>query len=174
MAQTYQKFAVFCKKPRSIHGCSRTKKIFENFCFMLYGFKIEFTGSVKMGHLKIYSKCRKPQSLQQSERSLQRKAVLVEQSRQVSPFHRPRRPLGAFVTSALEVGEGSASRLGRTLPPGKTRYQFYRRLGGPQGWSGQVRKISPPPGFDPRTVQPVGSRYTDYATRPPVQQSNTQ
>jgi hypothetical protein len=23
-----------------------------------------------------------------------------------------------------------------------------------------------PPGFDPRTVQPVGSRYTDYATRP--------
>jgi hypothetical protein len=28
-----------------------------------------------------------------------------------------------------------------------------------------VRKISPPPGFDPRTVQPVASRYTDYATR---------
>ena len=23
-----------------------------------------------------------------------------------------------------------------------------------------------PPGFDPRTIQPVGSRYTDYATRP--------
>ena len=23
-----------------------------------------------------------------------------------------------------------------------------------------------PPGFDPRTVQPVGSRYTDYVTRP--------
>jgi len=22
-----------------------------------------------------------------------------------------------------------------------------------------------PPGFDPHTVQPVGSRYTDYATR---------
>ena len=28
-----------------------------------------------------------------------------------------------------------------------------------------MRKISPPPGFDPRTVQPIGSRYTDYATR---------
>jgi hypothetical protein len=27
-------------------------------------------------------------------------------------------------------------------------------------------KISPPPGFDPRTVQPVVSRYTDYATQP--------
>jgi hypothetical protein len=31
-----------------------------------------------------------------------------------------------------------------------------------------VRKISPPPGFQPRTVQPVDSRYTDYATRPPL------
>jgi hypothetical protein len=36
----------------------------------------------------------------------------------------------------------------------------------PQSRSGQVRKISPPPGFDPQTVQPVGGRYTDYATRP--------
>jgi hypothetical protein len=58
-------------------------------------------------------------------------------------------------------GEGSASRPGRFLPPGKTRYSLYRMLGGPQGRSGQVRKISPPPGFDPRTVQPVASRYTD-------------
>jgi len=73
-----------------------------------------------------------------------------------------------FLTSALEGGEGSASRPGRTLPPGKTWYPFYRRVGGPQDRSGQVWKISPPPGFDPRTVQPVGSRYTDYATRPTV------
>jgi len=29
-----------------------------------------------------------------------------------------------------------------------------------------VRNISPPPGFDPRTVQPLSSRYTDWATRP--------
>ena len=50
--------------------------------------------------------------------------------------------------------------------PGKTRYLLYRRLGGPQGRSGQVRKISPPPAFDPRTFQPVASRYTDWATRP--------
>ena len=41
------------------------------------------------------------------------------------------------------------------LPPGKTRYQLYRRLSGTQGRSGKVRKISPPPGLDPRTVQPV-------------------
>jgi hypothetical protein len=48
-------------------------------------------------------------------------------------------------------------------PPGKTRYSLYRRLGGPQGWFGQLRKISPPPGFDPRTFQPVARRYTDWA-----------
>ena len=36
--------------------------------------------------------------------------------------------------------------------PGKTWYPMYRRLGGHQGQSGQVRKISPPPGFDPRTI----------------------
>jgi len=50
--------------------------------------------------------------------------------------------------------------------PGKTRYLLYRRLGGPQGRSGQARKISPPPGFDTRTVQPLASRFTDWATRP--------
>ena len=70
-----------------------------------------------------------------------------------------------FLTSALEGGGGSVSRPCRTLPPGKTRYPLYRRLGGPEGRSGQVRKISPPPGFDLRTIQPVGSRYTEYATR---------
>ena len=48
-----------------------------------------------------------------------------------------------FQTSALGGGEGSASRPGSTLPPGKTRYPLYRRLGGPQGRSGLVRKISP-------------------------------
>ena len=66
---------------------------------------------------------------------------------------------------ALEGGEGSASHPGRSLPPGKTRYPLYRRLGGPQGRSGHVRKISPPPWFHPRTVQPVAIRYTDWATR---------
>jgi len=67
---------------------------------------------------------------------------------------------------ALEGGEWSASRPGRFLPPGKTRYPLYRRLCGTQARSGQVQKISHPPGFVPRTVQPVASRYTDYATRP--------
>jgi hypothetical protein len=49
------------------------------------------------------------------------------------------------------------------LPPEKTRYPLYRKLGGQQGRCGRVRKISPSPGFDPRTVQPVARRYTDWA-----------
>jgi hypothetical protein len=47
------------------------------------------------------------------------------------------------------------------LTPGKIRYPLYRRLGGAQGRSGRMRKISPLPGFDPQIVQPVASRYTD-------------
>jgi hypothetical protein len=47
------------------------------------------------------------------------------------------------------------------LPAGKIRYPVHRRLGRPQGLSGQVRKTSPTPVFDPRTVQPVASRHTD-------------
>jgi hypothetical protein len=43
------------------------------------------------------------------------------------------------------------------------RYPLYRRLGGPQGLPGRVRKLSPPPGFDSRTVQSVASHYTDWA-----------
>jgi hypothetical protein len=37
---------------------------------------------------------------------------------------------------------------------------------GPRAGLDRLRKISPPPGFDSRTVQPVASRYTDWATRP--------
>ena len=81
--------------------------------------------------------------------------------------HRESRGIAVlFLEHDTRRGEGSASRLGRSLSPGKTRYPSYRRLGGSQGTSGQVRKISPPPGFDPQTVQPVASRFTDYATRP--------
>ena len=50
----------------------------------------------------------------------------------------------------------------RPLYPGKTRCPLHTRLDGPQGWSGRVRKISPPPGFDPRTVRPVASRYGNW------------
>jgi len=45
----------------------------------------------------------------------------------------------------------------------ETRYSVYREFDGPQGRSGRLQKISPPTECDPRTVQPVASRYTDWA-----------
>jgi len=45
-------------------------------------------------------------------------------------------------------------------PARETTYPLYRRLGGPQGRSERVRKISPPMMFDPRIVHSVASRYT--------------
>ena len=68
------------------------------------------------------------------------------------------------MSTALEAGVWSAACPGRTLPPGKTRYPLYRRLGGPKGLSGRAENLAPP-GFDPRTAQPVVSRYTDWATQ---------
>jgi hypothetical protein len=50
---------------------------------------------------------------------------------------------------------------GPPYPRKRDPIPIYRRLGGPQDRSEQVQKISPAPGFDPRTVQPVASRYTD-------------
>ena len=49
-----------------------------------------------------------------------------------------------FLDHRNRRGQGSASRLGRSLPPGKTRYPLYRRLGGVNGRSGQVGNVSPP------------------------------
>ena len=67
------------------------------------------------------------------------------------------------MTPALEGDEWSAVRPGRTLPPWKTRYPFYRRLGGPQGRSGRAENLVPT-GIRSWTVQPVVSRYTGWAT----------
>jgi len=62
--------------------------------------------------------------------------------------------LYSSMTAALEGGEWSAARPGRTLPPGKTRYTFYMGLGGPQGRSGRAENLVPT-GIRSRTVQPV-------------------
>ena len=67
--------------------------------------------------------------------------------------------LYSSMTATLEGGEWSAARPGRALPPGKTRYAFYRRLGGPQGRFGRAENLVPT-GIRSRTVlQPVVSRY---------------
>jgi hypothetical protein len=66
------------------------------------------------------------------------------------------------LTSALDGGDYQRH-APAALPQGMTRYPLYRTLGGPQGRSGRMRKTSLPLGFDPRTVQPVASRYTDLS-----------
>ena len=64
------------------------------------------------------------------------------------------------MTAALEVGEWSAARPGRTLSPEEARYALHRRLGGPQGRSGRAENVVPT-GIRSGTVQPLVSRYTD-------------
>ena len=59
----------------------------------------------------------------------------------------------------------SAQTTPRPLYPGErdpASIVLYMDLGWPQGVSERARNISPPPGFDPRTVQPVAWWYTDY------------
>jgi hypothetical protein len=52
-----------------------------------------------------------------------------------------------FLNPRLYVGVGGQRHALAALPPGKIRYPLYRRLGGPRGQSGRVRKISPPLGI---------------------------
>jgi hypothetical protein len=64
-----------------------------------------------------------------------------------------------YPSMALDL-VSSQGHLPAALTPGKTSYLLYGNLGRHQGRSGRVRNISPPPEFDPLTVQPVASRYT--------------
>jgi len=54
------------------------------------------------------------------------------------------------------------------LTPGKEPVPIVQEAGWASEpvWTGA--KNLAPLGFDPRTVQPVGSRYTDYDTRPTI------
>jgi len=61
------------------------------------------------------------------------------------------------------MGEGGQRHAPAALPPGKTRYPLYSRLGGPQSRSGLVRKISPPTGVRSPDRPAVASRYTVWA-----------
>jgi hypothetical protein len=79
------------------------------------------------------------------------------------PGRRKRFRSALSLTSTLDKSMWSTSGLGRFTPRKETRYPLHGRLGGLQGRSGRMQKISPPKEFDPQTVQTVASRYTDSA-----------
>jgi len=59
------------------------------------------------------------------------------------------------------MGVGGQPQAPAALPPGKTRYPLYIRLGATwQVWT-DAENLTPP-GFDPRTVKHKASRYTDW------------
>jgi hypothetical protein len=65
-------------------------------------------------------------------------------------------------TLALD-GVGGQRHAPATLPQGRTRYLLYSGWVGPRAGMDGCEKSGPPPGFDPWTVHPVASRYTDWA-----------
>jgi hypothetical protein len=71
--------------------------------------------------------------------------------------------IGSRGITLLLPGPRRGQRHAPAIPTGRSRYPLNRKLGGLHSRSGWRRKISLPPGFDLRTVQPVTSRYTDYA-----------
>jgi hypothetical protein len=73
--------------------------------------------------------------------------------------------LYSFSTSALEGSGWSAPRPGRFTPE-KDPVPIVQVAVWAPGPVWTYAKNLAPPGFDPRTIQPVVSRYTDCATRP--------
>jgi len=53
------------------------------------------------------------------------------------------------LTSAPDVGGCSTPRPGRFALGKESQYPSHRRVVGPQGQSGRMRKVSPLPGFEP-------------------------
>ena len=60
------------------------------------------------------------------------------------------------------MGVGGQRHAEADLPPWKTRYPFEAGWAPGLVWTG-AKNLAPPPGFDPRAVQLVTSRYTDWA-----------
>jgi hypothetical protein len=89
------------------------------------------------------------------------------------PRNRPEGPevyLYSFLTSALE--RGVVSTTPRPLyPQERPGTHWTGGWVGPRAGVDVCEKSRPPTGFDPRTVQPVASRYTDWAIRPTCSRS---
>ena len=58
------------------------------------------------------------------------------------------------------MGVGGHGHAPVALTPGKARYPLHRWEAGPVCTSGE--NLASPTGFDPRTVNPVASRYTEW------------
>jgi len=69
------------------------------------------------------------------------------------------------MTTALEGGERSASPSVALYPRERPGTHCTGGWVGSRAGLHRCGKSRLPPGFDPRTVQPVASRYTDFATR---------
>jgi hypothetical protein len=61
------------------------------------------------------------------------------------------------------MGVGGQRHTPAALPLWKNRYTLYGGWVGSRAGQYGCGKSRPPPGFDPRTTQPVASRYTDWA-----------
>jgi len=69
----------------------------------------------------------------------------------------------SFFNLGVRWGQLLTSRPDRFSPGNVSRCSLCKRLGRPHSRYGQMIKISPPPGFDPRTVHPVANLYTNWA-----------
>ena len=70
----------------------------------------------------------------------------------------------SILSLTLELDEGWVVETPRLFNPGKDPVPIVFEMGWGSGplWTG-AENLPPPPGFGPRTVQSVGSRYTDYS-----------
>jgi hypothetical protein len=72
------------------------------------------------------------------------------------------------LTSSLDRDGWLVARPGRFTSGTETRWPLCRRQGVLQGRPGRLRRISSPTEFDPWTIHPVASLYTDWAIPVPV------
>ena len=70
------------------------------------------------------------------------------------------------MTMALEGVRGRRHAPAALYPRERPGTHFTGGWVGPRDGLDRCGKSPPPPGFDPQTVQPVDSPYTDYATQP--------